>query len=129
MLDTVSPAAKAKLDMVSIAENVSHEIAGSAAPVCALLIARGKLKESDLARAERIHMESPDGTLTTLLATLGLVSERDLAEAWAETLKLPLLSAKDAGDTPPETSPLSLRFMKQHHVLPIGERDGALELA
>ncbi|MGH8190415.1 MAG: type II secretion system ATPase GspE [Rhodanobacteraceae bacterium] len=115
--------------MASIAENASHEIAGAAAPVCALLIARGKLKESDLARAERIHMESPDGTLTTLLATLGLVSERDLAEAWAETLKLPLLSAKDAGDTPPEAQPLSLRFMKQHHVLPVGERDGALELA
>ncbi|MBS0431933.1 MAG: type II secretion system ATPase GspE [Proteobacteria bacterium] len=115
--------------MPSLAENTSYEISAVAAPVCALLIARGKLKESDLARAERIHTESPDGTLTTLLATLGLVSERDLAEAWAETLKLPLLYAKDAGDTPPEAQPLSLRFMKQHHVLPVGDRDGALELA
>ncbi len=97
-------------------------------PVCALLIARSRLKESDLARAERIHAESLQGTLTALLARLGLVSERDLAEAWAETLKLPLLSAKDAGDAPPET-PLSLRFMKQHHVVPVGERGGALELA
>ncbi|HEU5013690.1 MAG TPA: ATPase, T2SS/T4P/T4SS family, partial [Roseiflexaceae bacterium] len=97
-------------------------------PVCALLVERGKLKEADLARAERIHTESPDGTLTALLARLGLVSERDLAEAWAETLHLPLLSAKDVGDTAPETS-LSLRFMKQHHVVPIGERAGALELA
>jgi general secretion pathway protein E len=97
-------------------------------PVCALLVERGKLKESDLARAERIHAESPDGTLTALLARLGLVSERDLAEAWAETLRLPLLSVKEAPDAPPETS-LSLRFMKQHHVVPIGDRDGALELA
>src|SRR5690348_15428745 len=101
---------------------------GAEAPVCALLVERGKLKESDLARAERIHAESPDGTLTALLARLGLVSERDLAEAWAETLHLPLLSAKEAPDTSPETT-LSLRFMKQHHVVPIGDRDGALELA
>jgi general secretion pathway protein E len=102
--------------------------AGAEVPVCGLLVERGKLKESDLARAERIHAESPDGTLTALLARLGLVSERDLAEAWAETLRLPLLSVKDAPDKPPETT-LSLRFMKQHHVVPIGERDGALELA
>ncbi len=115
--------------MAALAQNASSGIAGLAAPVCALLIARGKLKEADLARAERIHSENPEGTLTALLARLGLLSERDLAEAWAETLKLPLLSAKDAGDTPPEASPLSLRFMKQHHVLPIGERENALELA
>ncbi|HET6907451.1 MAG TPA: ATPase, T2SS/T4P/T4SS family, partial [Rhodanobacteraceae bacterium] len=100
-------------------------------PVCALLVERGKLKESDLARAERIHAESPDGTLTALLARLGLVSERDLAEAWSETLHLPLLAIKEAPDAPPESAGngLSLRFMKQHHVVPIGERDGALELA
>src|SRR6185312_13888001 len=105
---------------------------GAEVPVCALLVERGKLKESDLARAERIHAESPDGTLTALLARLGLVSERDLAEAWAETLHLPLLSVKDAGDTAPgnaDQPSLSLRFMKQHHVVPIGDRDGALELA
>ena len=48
----------------------SPRSSGTEAPVCALLVERGKLKESDLARAERIHAESPDGTLTALLARL-----------------------------------------------------------
>ncbi len=64
--------------------------------VCALLVARGRLKDNDLARARRLHEESPDGTLTALLARLGLVSERDLAEAWSELLDAPLLVAKEA---------------------------------
>jgi general secretion pathway protein E len=66
------------------------------AAVCALLVERGRLKDNDLARARRLHEESPDGTLTALLARLGLVSERDLAEAWAELLDAPLLVAKEA---------------------------------
>jgi general secretion pathway protein E len=53
------------------------------AEVCAWLVARGRLKDSDLGRARRLHEESSEGTLTTLMARLGLVSERDLAEAWA----------------------------------------------
>ncbi|MDR3446858.1 MAG: hypothetical protein P4L97_16485, partial [Dyella sp.] len=50
------------------------------------LLAKGRLKDTDLARARRLHEESPDGTLTGLMARLGLVSERDLAEAWSELL-------------------------------------------
>ena len=98
------------------------------ARVCGLLVERGRLKEEDLARAERLLVEAPESRLTALLARLGLVSERDLAEAWAETLRLPLLSAKDAPDTPPETG-LSVRFMKQYHVVPVAESDSTLQLA
>ena len=72
------------------------------AAVCALLVARGRLKDNDLARAKRLHEEAPEGTLTALLARLGLVSERDLAEAWSERLHAPLLAARDAPDMPPE---------------------------
>ena len=71
------------------------------AEVCAWLVARGRLKEGDLARARRLHEESTEGTLTTLMARLGLVSERDLAEGWAELLQVPLLSARDAPELPP----------------------------
>ncbi|MGH8113105.1 MAG: type II secretion system ATPase GspE, partial [Rhodanobacteraceae bacterium] len=89
---------------------------------------RGRLKPEDLARTERLLAEAPETRLTPLLARLGLVSERDLAEAWAETLKLSLLSAKDAPAAPPET-PLSVRFMKQYHAVPLAESDVALQLA
>jgi general secretion pathway protein E len=51
-----------------------------------------------------------------------------LAEAWAETLRLPLLTAKEAPDAPPETA-LSVRFMKQYHAVPVGEAGPAVQLA
>ncbi len=101
---------------------------GAEARVCALLVERDKLKEDDLARTERLLAEAPETRLTALLARLGLVSERDLAEAWAETLKLPLLAAKDAPEAPPETG-LSVRFMKQYHAVPVGGSDERLQLA
>jgi general secretion pathway protein E len=96
--------------------------------VCALLVERGRLKAEDRARAERLLLEAPEGRLTTLLARLGLVSERDLAEGWAETLRLPLLTAKDAPDAPPETA-LSVRFMKQYHVVPLVETEAMVQIA
>ncbi|MGN6320922.1 type II secretion system ATPase GspE [Dyella sp.] len=101
------------------------------AAVCALLVARGRLKDNDLARAKRLHEEAPEGTLTALLARLGLVSERDLAEAWAERLHAPLLAARDAPDMPPADLDVSVRFLKQQHVVPVrvGEDGIALVVA
>lgn len=98
------------------------------AAVCALLVARGRLKDNDLARARRLHEEAPEGTLTALLARLGLVSERDLAEAWAERLHAPLLAARDAPDMPPADLDVSLRFLKQQHVVPVRVGDDGLAL-
>jgi general secretion pathway protein E len=95
---------------------------------CALLVERGRLKPDDLARAERLLAEAPETRLTPLLARLGLVSERDLAEAWAETLRLPLLAPGDVPDAPPETT-FNVRFMKQYHAVPLAESDTALQLA
>ncbi|SFR93210.1 general secretion pathway protein E [Dyella sp. OK004] len=90
--------------------------------VCNLLVARGRLKDSDLARARRLHEESPEGTLTALMARLGLVSERDLAEAWSELLHTPLLASREAPELPPAELDMSVRFLKMHHVVPV--RDG-----
>ncbi|MEO7066134.1 MAG: type II secretion system ATPase GspE [Rhodanobacter sp.] len=98
------------------------------AEVCALLVARGRLKEGDLSRARRLHEESAEGTLTTLMARLGLVSEHDLAQAWAEKLSVPLLAAKDAPELPPADLEVSLRFLKQQHVVPVQDRETGLAL-
>jgi general secretion pathway protein E len=96
--------------------------------VCAWLVARGRLKDSDLGRARRLHEESVEGTLTTLMARLGLVSERDLAEAWAELLQVPLLAARDAPELPPADLDVSLRFLKQQHVVPVQDDEHGLTL-
>ena len=98
------------------------------AAVCELLVARGRLKDSDLARARRLHEESPEGTLTALMARLGLVSERDLAEAWSELLHTPLLAAREAPELPPAELDLSVRFLKLHHVVPVRDGDDGLAL-
>jgi len=98
------------------------------AAVCDLLVARGRLKDSDLARARRLHEESPEGTLTALMARLGLVSERDLAEAWSELLATPLLAAREAPELPPAELELSARFLKLHHVVPVRDGDDGLAL-
>ena len=98
------------------------------AEVCAWLVARGRLKDTDLGRARRLHEEATEGTLTTLMARLGLVSERDLAEAWAELLQVPLLAARDAPELPPADLELSLRFLKQQHVVPVRDEQDGLAL-
>jgi general secretion pathway protein E len=96
--------------------------------VCALLVARGRLKDNDLARARRLHEEAPEGTLTALLARLGLVSERELAEAWSERLDAPLLAVKDVPDMPPADFDISVRFLKQQHVVPVRSGEDGLAL-
>lgn len=101
---------------------------GREVAVCSLLVSRGRLKESDLVRARRLHEESPDGTLTGLMARLGLVSERDLAEAWSELLAIPLLAARDAPDMPPAELEVSARFLKQQHVVPVRVGEDGLGL-
>jgi hypothetical protein len=72
-------------------------------------------------RARGLHAEA-GGSLLGLLVRLGLVSERDQAQASAEVLGLPLLEGKQL----PEARrrrwprlPLSLRFLKQFHVCPL----------
>jgi len=44
--------------------------------VCALLAERGRVKQEDVVRAERLLAEAPETSLTALLVRLGLVSER-----------------------------------------------------
>jgi general secretion pathway protein E len=96
--------------------------------VCALLVARGRLKDGDLARARRLYEEATEGTLTALLARLGLVNERELAEAWSELLGVPMLAARDAPELAPPDLDLSLRFLKQQHVVPVSDGEHGLAL-
>jgi general secretion pathway protein E len=95
--------------------------------IVAALLDKGRLKEADLARARRLQEET-GGSLLSLLARLGLVSERDHAETCAAVLDLPLVSAKDAGDLPPEGIALTAKFMKQFHVVPVAEDADRVEI-
>ncbi len=96
--------------------------------ICQFLLRKGRLKETDLVRARRVHEEQEDVGLVTLLTRLGLASERDVAEATSELLELPLLAAKDAPEVPPSGVQLPVRFLKQFHVAPIGEDEHTVKL-
>ncbi len=90
--------------------------------VVAALLEKGRLKDADLARAQRLQ-DDAGGDLLSLLARLGLVSERDHAETSAEVLGLPLVSTKELPDMPPDAVNLSLKFMKQFAAVPVGESE------
>ncbi|MEP6880454.1 MAG: GspE/PulE family protein, partial [Dokdonella sp.] len=96
--------------------------------ICQFLVAKGRLKDADLVRGRRLHEEDPSGRLVALLTRLGLVSEREMADAVAEIMHLPLLAAKDFPESPPPNVQLSVRFLKHHHVVPIGESDTEVKL-
>ncbi len=95
--------------------------------VVAALVEKGRLKETDLARAQRVQ-EDTGGELLALIARLGLVSERDHAETCADVLGLPLLAVKELPDLPPEGLDLSLKFMKQFAAVPVAEAPGRVDV-
>ena len=93
-----------------------------------LLIERGKLDRSGMERAKRLR-EGRDERLCFLLPKLGLVSERDIAQAMADTLGLALVESKDLPDVPVLEDKLSPRFLRETHVLPLAEKPEGLVLA
>ncbi|HLM53479.1 MAG TPA: type II secretion system protein GspE, partial [Pseudoxanthomonas sp.] len=107
------------------------EAASAQERIVARLVARSRLKDVDLARARRLQEET-GGNLLDLLARLGLVSERDHAEACADVLGLSLLNLNELPELPPEAAPdapvLSPRFLKQFHVCALGQNEGYLDL-
>ena len=95
--------------------------------IVSALLQRGKLKEPDLVRARRLQ-EQDGGSLLALLGRLGLVSERDHAEACASEMQLPLRSARDVPELPPEDAALGVKFMKQFHVVAVAADAGAVDV-
>ncbi len=90
--------------------------------VCEFLLSSNRLKQTDLKRAET-YRDQNGGDLITLLVRLGLVSERDVAEAESALLQLPLTRTADLPDEIPELPGISVRYLKENQILPIAETD------
>ena len=95
--------------------------------VCAHLLETGRLAAADLKRAET-YRDQNGGDLVTLLVRLGLVSERDVAEAESSLLKIDLVTSADLPDEGPELRDVSQRFLKQNLLLPIRETENELHV-
>jgi general secretion pathway protein E len=93
--------------------------------LAARLIAGGKLDESAADRAMRLRASSEE-RLERMLTRLGLVHERDVAEAVSSELGLPLVDPADYPDAPVLES-ASPKFLKQAQVLPLQAEDAGVD--
>ncbi len=93
-----------------------------------ILIDRGKLDAAALDRALRLQQESGD-RLGQLLVTLGLCAQRDVAEALAAQLGLPLVDGAGYPEFPILEERVSARFLREARALPVKEDEAELALA
>jgi general secretion pathway protein E len=92
------------------------------------LVRSGRLDARGLDRAFRLRSNASEG-LIELLPRLGLISERDLAEAIADHLGLPLVAQRDYPDFPVFEDKISARFLRDAHVLPLSIDPDGISLA
>ena len=92
------------------------------------LVSGGKLNMRSLDRAMRVRAENREGLLN-LLPKLAMVPERDLAEAVAAQLGLPLVSRRDYPAAPVLADRLAPRFLKDSRLVPLGADDTVVVLA
>ncbi|WP_366929521.1 type II secretion system ATPase GspE [uncultured Thiohalocapsa sp.] len=118
-----SPTSPEPASAVATADTDSPEAA-----VIAHLRSHGKLSDGDLARARKLADDGAEA-LRTMLVRLGLVSDRDMAAAYAAVLNLGLITAEDYPDAPVAEAELSLRFLKDARMVPLREEADMLELA
>ena len=94
----------------------------------AFLVERYGLDRANLERASRLQRESGE-RLNIVLTRLGLVSERDMADALAAYLDLPLVVAGDYPEAPLLDNKVSARFLKEARVVPLDDTPEGLVLA
>jgi general secretion pathway protein E len=113
--------------MVALVDAVLDVDAVDAGVVDRLLQTR-KLDAGGLERVRRVRVDGGE-RLYTLVIKLGLVAERDVAEALSAVLQLPLVTAADFPKEAVVNGGLSPRFLKEARVLPLAETDDGIILA
>jgi len=96
--------------------------------LAAMLEASGKLSAQDYSRAARLAAES-GVSVWHMVHKLGLVSERDLAQAFAGELGLDIIDAEAFPEVALLEDAVSQRFLKESRVLPLYLEDDRLFLA
>jgi general secretion pathway protein E len=93
-----------------------------------VLASRGLLSGAALERARRLEAESGE-RIDHIAAKLGLVSERDLASAYAELIGSPLVAEADFPAEPVAPERIKRTFLKHARVIPLAETETALVVA
>jgi general secretion pathway protein E len=102
------------------AARVGNGSLNSDRPFAAHLVATGKVQPQAIERAQHLAVESQE-RLESVLTRLGLITERDLAEALSQFLGLPIAAAADYPPQPILEDQLGRRFLREAKVLPLRE--------
>jgi general secretion pathway protein E len=89
--------------------------------LCQYMIEKGRLKEEDLVRGERLFAETISTSLVPLLVRLGLASERDVASSLSELMNLEIIKEKDFPEAVTTETDFPIRFMRENLFVPIAE--------
>ncbi len=93
-----------------------------------LLVQKKRLQFEQLDRAERSATEMQEA-LEPTLTRLGLVSEREMADAFSEALDLPIVGPPDLSGDLPILSGLSPTFLRQFRVVVLDRQDTSVVVA
>jgi general secretion pathway protein E len=93
------------------------------------LVLKGKAREAEIVRARRLAAQTDEQSLPGLLIKLGIVSERDVAEALVEVTGLPLTAAADYPEASPLPDTVAPRFLKEYRIVGLAAADDAIEAA
>jgi general secretion pathway protein E len=94
-----------------------------------ILVERGKLDPANLERALKLQEGGANEKLGVILQRLGMVSGRDLADALADQLDVPIASAADFPELPLLEERLSAKFLRDAQAVPLREDDEEVALA
>jgi len=92
------------------------------------LVASSRLQAAALDRARHLALESNE-SLATVLTRLGLIAERDLAEALSDFLRLPLAQPEDYPLEPVAEDQLGRRFLREAAMIPIADDGRGVQIA
>jgi general secretion pathway protein E len=94
-----------------------------------ILIERGKLDVNNLERALRIQETGESERIGAILIRTGITAERDVVEALAVQLSLPVVQLGDYPELPVLEERIPVRFIKESRTIPLREDEAELVLA
>jgi general secretion pathway protein E len=105
-----------------------HDTGDLVAKLGASLVDGGAIDRRTLERARRVAAET-GARLDQVLTQLGLVSDRGLAEAFAQLIAAPLVGAADYPEAPLFLDRLKPKFLRRVRAMPIAASDDRATLA
>jgi len=101
--------------------DTDHSSASSSAQLGQLLVEKEKISQIELERLLQTQQET-EQRLDSLLVSLGIVSEQEMAELLSEHLNIKLLSTEDYPSLAIENTQISVNYMKSAELVPVAEQ-------